>query len=365
MAFMVKETLQMVRDPSSLLIAVVLPVLMIFLFCYGVSLDTNTVKIGVVQEDFSAPAKSLVKALQNTPYFDVTLSTHREQLLEEMVIAHLRAVVIIPQDFSAKLDRENTTPIQVISDGTEPNPATFAQNYAQGVATNWWNQWQLDHGIRTHVLTIGDPRMWFNPELKSRYVLLPGSIAVILSLIGILLTALVMSREWERGTMEAVLATPILMSELILGKLLPYFFLGMGSMTLCVLFAVFVFGVPFVGSFGILALASALFLFVGLNQGLLISILAKNQFVASQAAINAAFLPAYMLSGFLYEIESMPKIFQGVTYLLPARYFVKVIQTSFLSGVIWPVIIPNLLAMLVMGMFFLWLVTKKSKKQIT
>ncbi|MGD9591313.1 MAG: ABC transporter permease, partial [Candidatus Berkiella sp.] len=192
----------------------------------------------------------------------------------------------------------------------------------------------------------------------------PGSIAIIMALIGTLLTALVVAREWERGTMEAMLSTPIHISELIIGKVTPYFMLGMCSMILCVGISVFIFNVPFVGSILLLAFATGIFLLAGLSQGLLISTLSKNQFVASQAAINAAFLPAYMLSGFLYEIQSMPGPIRAVTYLLPARYFVSIIQTSFLAGVIWSEILPNLLAMLAIAGFFLFLVTKKSKKSL-
>ena len=362
-AFMSKETLQMIRDPSSLLIAVILPLLMIFLFCYGVSLDTNVIRIGLVQEDDSPEAKSLSDAFQNTPYFNVVINQNKEELADQLVLADIRGFVVIPQDFSSKLHRNMLSTIQVIADGTETNTASFVQNYAQGVVQTWWSA-QPTNNIDTSMGVVSEPRVWFNQELKSRYVLLPGSIAVIMSLIGILLTAMVVAREWERGTMETLLTTPITLLELMLGKLLPYFFLGMGSMTLCILIAVFVFGLPFQGSFLVLAFATALFLFAGLGQGLLISILSKNQFIASQAAINAAFLPAYMLSGFLYEIESMPVVLQGITYLLPARYFVTILKSSFLTGVVWPLFWPNLLALFIMGLVFMILVVRKSKRSV-
>jgi ABC-2 type transport system permease protein len=185
-----------------------------------------------------------------------------------------------------------------------------------------------------------------------------------MALIGTLLTALVVAREWERGTMEAILATPIRIDELLLGKLLPYFILGMGSMTICIFLTVLGFQVPFHGSLWVMALATGLFLVAALSQGLLISTLAKNQFIASQAAINAAFLPAYMLSGFLYEIDSMPLPIRMITHLLPARYFVSIIKTNFLAGVIWSDILPNLLAMLLIGIVLLGLVAKKTKRQL-
>lgn len=362
-AFMRKESLQMTRDPSSFLIAVVLPMMLIFLFGYGVSLDANTIKIGLVVEDTSPMARDLASAFLNTRYFSTQVATSRNELTQQLVAAHIRGLVVIPQDFSERLRRDQRSPIQIIADGTEPNTANFVQNYAEAVINGWWSHWQKQEGLSFASIKT-ETRVWFNPELKSRNVLLPGSIAVIMALIGILLTALVVAREWERGTMEAILSTPIHISEFVIGKLLPYFILGMGSMILCVVFTVFGFNVPFVGSFLIMIIATSFFLFAGLGQGLLISTLAKNQFVASQAAINAAFLPAYMLSGFLYEIDSMPIAIQIVTMILPARYFVSIIKTLFLAGDVSPIILPNLLAMLALGSFFLILVIRKSKKSL-
>ncbi len=364
-AYMYKESLQAMRDPSTLMIAVILPAIMIFLFAYGVSLDTNTVKIGLVLQDSSQKAKSLAYAFSHTRFFDVKMDFDKKKLTQDLVAGKIRGIVIIPQDFSEKLERNENSPIQVIADGSEPNTASFVQNYAEGVVGNWHSSLQNEQGA-TPIATIQmQPRVWFNPELKSRNVLLPGSMAIIMALIGILLTALVVAREWDRGTMEAIMATPIHISELVIGKLTPYFVLGMGSMTLCFALTVLVFQVPFNGSYWLLALSTALFLLAGLSQGLLISTLAKNQFVASQIAILAAFLPAFMLSGFLYEIDSMPTAIRWVTYLLPARYFVTLIQTSFLAGVIWHLFIPNLLIMLGFSILLLYVVTKKSKKSIS
>lgn len=362
-AFMHKELLQMTRDPSSFLIAIVLPMMLIFLFGYGVSLDANTIKIGLIIEDSSPMARDLASAFLNTRYFLTEVSPDRNKLTQQLVAGHIRGLVAIPQDFSEKIKRKQPSPIQIIADGTEANTANFVQNYAESILRDWWTNWQKEQGL--HFATIHtETRVWYNPELKSRNVLLPGSIAVIMALIGILLTALVVAREWERGTMEAILSTPIHISEFVTGKLLPYFFLGMGSMILCVLFTVFGFHVPFVGSFSIMVIATAFFLFAGLGQGLLISILAKNQFVASQAAINAAFLPSYMLSGFLYEIDSMPLAIQIITLILPARYFVAIIKTTFLAGNVSDIILPNLFAMLVLGGISLVLIIKKSKKSL-
>jgi ABC-2 type transport system permease protein len=363
-AFMYKETLQAIRDPSTLIIAGILPAIMIFLFAYGVSLDTNTVKIGLVLEDTSENAQSLAYAFEKTRFFNVKMRYNRNELTQDLVTGKIRGLIIIPQDFSEKIGRNEPSPIQVIADGSETNTASFVQNYAEGVVATWRLGLQQEQTSNDVSSILSQPRVWFNPELKSRNVLLPGSIGIIMALIGILLTALVVAREWERGTMEAIMATPIHIFELIIGKLTPYFFLGMGSMMLCVALAVLVFGVPFNGSFIMLTIATALFLLAGLSQGLLISTLAKNQFVASQIAMMAAFLPSFMLSGFLYEIESMPASIRWVTYLLPAKYFVTIIQSSFLAGVVWPLFIMNMLGMLIIAIVLLFFVNKKSKKAL-
>lgn len=363
LAFMRKESLQLKRDPSSFMIAGLLPALLIFIFGVGVSLDANTIQVGLVVEDTSPLSRSLADAFLHTPYLSTKTTTHRQMLTEELVAGYIRGMIVIPQNFSENMSKGKSAPIQIIADGAEPNTAIFVENYAEGILNEWWDQWQQEQGFHIPHILI-ENRVWFNPTLKSRNVLLPGSIAVIMSLIGILLTALVVSREWERGTMEAILSTPIHISEFVIGKLLPYFFLAMGSMFLCVILTVFGFRVPFVGSFFIMIIATALFLFVGLSQGLLISTLAKNQFIASQIAINAAFLPTFMLSGFLFEISAMPTVIQWITYIVPARYYVTIIKTIFLAGNIGAVIVPNLLIMLLLGLFFLALVIRRTKKSL-
>lgn len=364
LAFMKKEFFQIVRDPSSYLIAIFLPLMMIFLFGFGVSLDANTIRIGLVLEDTSREARSLAYAFQKTAYFETLIRHNRKQVEDELMASKIRGFVVIPQDFTKKIRANETATIQIIADGSETNTASFVESYAEGVIANWSRDIKSQLVIPAVGSVNTQTRVWFNPELKSRDVLLPGSLAVTMALIGTLLTALVVAREWERGTMEAILATPIRIDELIIGKLLPYFILGMGSMCICVFLTVLGFNVPFNGSLWLMALATGLFLVASLSQGLLISTLAKNQFVASQAAINAAFLPAYMLSGFLYEIDSMPLPIRLITHLLPARYFVSIIKTNFLAGVIWSDILPNLMAMLIIGVVLLGIVARKTKRRL-
>jgi ABC-2 type transport system permease protein len=363
-AYMRKETIQVLRDPSSIMIAVVLPLMFMFIFGYGVSLDANRIKLGLVLEDMSETAQSLAYAFMNTPYFDVTVHQSRKNLQDDMVASKLRGVIIIPQDFSKKYEAGIPSPIQVIADGSETNTAEFVQNYANGVLANWLIQQAQEHNKNLSVPIIAESRIWFNPELKSRDVLLPGSIAITLSLIGILLTALVVAREWERGTMESIMATPIQISEMLLGKLTPYFLLGISSMIICVLIATLLFEVPFRGSFIILLIATAVFLITALSQGLLISTLTRSQLVSNQLAVMLGFIPAMILSGFLFQIQSMPYWIQALTYVFPPRYFVTILQSSFLAGNVWGIILPNLAALCLLAVIFLGLGIRITKKRL-
>ena len=363
-AYLQKESKQILRDPSTILIAFVLPLIMIFIFGYGVSLDATKVPIGILMEDTATEARSLVSAFLGTPYFKATVGYDSLTLKNELTAGRLRGIVTIPLNFSQNLYRGTTVPIQILLDGSEPNTAQFVLNYARGVIDNW-NAQQVIEGHSSFVLPINpQQRVWFNPDLKSRNVLLPGSIAIIMSLIGTLLTALVVAREWERGTMETILTTPLRMSELLLAKLLPYFLLGLGSMVLCVSLSIILFDVPFRGSYLVLFLSTSVFLLAALGLGLLISSTTRNQFVASQISIMTGFLPAFVLSGFIFEINSMPWPIQAITYLLPPRYFVTLLQSSFLSGTVWELILPNLFAMLVIALFFLGICALKMVKRL-
>ncbi len=229
---------------------------------------------------------------------------------------------------------------------------------------NGWSMPRCNAASRWMCRYKMEQRVWFNSELRSRNFLVPGLIAVIMTLIGALLTAMVMSREWERGTMEALLVTPLSMREVILGKLLPYFILGMGGLTLAVSMALFLFEVPLRGSLWVLFAASALFLITALGMGLLISTVARSQFVAGQVALIATFLPAFLLSGFIFDIGSMPDVVQVITHLIAARYYVAILQTVFLAGNVWSVILPNALALVVLASVFLGLTWRKARKRL-
>lgn len=358
-----KESYQAVRDPSTTLIAFVLPLILLFLFGYGVSLDTTRTRVGLVMEETTPLTQALAASFQASRYFSVTTSQDRRVFKEDLVNGRIRGILVIPANFTSDYAAGNRPRIQVIVDGSEPNTANFVQNYAQGTVANWERQRQTLMAEGAGPISI-EQRFWFNPELTSRYFLVPGSIAIVMTLVGTLLTSLVVAREWERGTMEAMMATPVTAIELLIGKILPYFILSLVSMTLCVLLAVFLFGVPFRGSVLALYALSATFLIPALGQGLLISAATKNQFLASQLALISAFLPAFLLSGFLFEINSMPTVIQWITFIVPARYLIPSLQTVFLAGDIWPMFLHSMAVMLCIGTVFFVLAARSTRKRI-
>jgi ABC-2 type transport system permease protein len=352
LAMLRKESRQILRDPSSFLIAFVLPLVLLVLFGYGINLDTGRTRIGLVLREDGGAAQSLARAFQQSRWFTIVATGPIGPMKDELVAGNLRGIVVIPQDFGRQVATGGGE-IQVITDGSFPNMAGFVASYAEGTRANWAEARADEAGERRPAppLSVVD-RFWFNPQLASRYFLVPGAIAVVMAMIGTLLTALVIAREWERGTMEAVLATPIRMGEFIATKVVPYFLLGIGSMGLCTVLAVTVFGVPFRGSVPALLAIGSAFLIPALGQGLFISAVTKNQFVASQIALLLAFLPALMLSGLLYEVSAMPRWVQLVSYALPTRYLIPCLLTVFLAGDDWRLFLPNMVVLLGFGAAF-------------
>ncbi len=363
-AMMVKETHQILRDPSTLLIAFILPPVLLFLFGYAVNLDTARTRIGLAVLDSSEASRSLTTAFQNSRWFEATTTNSVAPLKAELVSGRIRSIVIIPQDFGRQVAGGGGS-IQLIADGSIPNTASFAAAHAEGVRSTWaaGRAAERGQGSATPPIQLVD-RYWFNPELTSRFFLVPGAMAIVLTIIGTLLTALVIAREWERGTMEAIMATPISMAELILTKIVPYYLLGLGSAAVCTVLAVTAFGVPFRGSPFALFLIVSAFLLPALGQGLLISALTKNQFIASQIALLTAFLPALLLSGFLFEISSMPWIIQLITYAFPVRYLMPLLQSVFIAGDLWGMFGRGIAVMLGFGVFYFVLTVLATKRRI-
>lgn len=364
-ALIIKEFYQIIRDPSSIIISAFFPILLLFLYGYGVSLDMNHLRIGLVMEDTSPDAQSFANAITGSRYFDVKIARHREEFSGDIIKGKIRGIVVIPSYFSEFRRRQDIiAPIQVIADGSEPNTASFVQNYVQATWNTWLKQESISSDLQGLPVIATQPRFWFNEQLESRYFLVPGSLAITMTLIGTLLTALVVAKEWERGTMEALMATPVSIFEILVGKLVPYFFLGMCSMLISTSCAVLFYEIPLRGSLLVLALVTGVFLLFALSMGLLISTLAKNQFVAAQVSILSSFLPAFILSGFIFEISSMPLPIRTITYLVPARYFVSSLQTIFLAGNVWSLIITNFIIMLCFGLFVFFITAQKTVKRL-
>lgn len=363
-ALMRKEMRQILRDPSTIIIAVVLPLTLLFLFGYGVSFDARRIEIGLVVEEPTPETGSFAASLLNSPLFSVRTTRTRHGLEDDLVAGRIDGIVVVPASFTAQSARGDRAPIQVIVDGSDPNKATLVRNYLQGTWANWLGQEAIARGDKLIVPLSVEPRVWFNPEVSSHHYLVPGSIAIILMLIGALLTALVVAREWERGTMEALLATPVGILGLLIGKLVPYFILGMITMSLATATALFLFGVPFRGSFAVLGLMSSVFLVTALGQGLLISTLTRNQLVAAQITLISAFLPSFFLSGFVFEIAGMPPVLQLVSFAVPARYFVASLQTLFLAGDVWGVLWPNLAGMAAIATVYIGLTSLSTKTRL-
>lgn len=355
-ALFIKETIQITRDPAVFLIVFALPMVLLIIFGFGINLDNKKIRVGLALEDSGAAALSLSAAYRNSPWFDVTLTRSVVPLKPLMIDGKIRGIIVIPQDFSKQSDRGQGAPIQIVTDGSMPNNANFVAGYANGLRTTWEANRTIAKGSNARAapappITLNS-RFWFNPSLTSRFFLVPGAIAIVMTMIGTLLTALVVAREWERGTMEAMMATPMHMSEFIASKILPYFLLGLCSMALCTIFAITIFEVPLRGSIGALVATTAAFLLPALGQGLFISSATKNQFVASQVALLTGFMPTFLLSGFLFEIPSMPRAIQLLTYAVPARYFIPALQTVFAAGDVWSLILPNVIIMLGFGALF-------------
>lgn len=361
-ALIKKEVLQIVRDPSAMLIAFVLPPVLLFLFAYAVSLDVKNVNIGLVLESDGQYSRDLAAAYNATSYFNVTPARHRKEVERGLISGSLTVFVVIPQDFDARMaDPNSTASIQIITDGSLPNVANFSAGYARGVFNNWLAGQTAFASSSGPGIQI-EQRFWFNPELDSRRVLVPGAVALVTTIIATLLTAMVIAREWERGTMEALMSTPASKGEIILSKLIPYFILGIMAVLGCTLLAVEFFGVPLAGSLAALLLVSSTFLLPALGLGLLISVVSQSQFQAASMGLLLGFMPTLLLSGFVYEIQSMPVPIQWITQMVPARHFVASLQTLFLAGDVWTDLVPNMLSMLGLGVLLFGLTFMKTRE---
>jgi len=352
-----KELLQILRDPSSVAIAFVLPLMLLFLLGYGVSLDPRRIPVGMVIDD-SRPVDALLASLRGSPWFEVEVARTRQPLEAGLARGALWAVVVPPRDLPARLAQDDAR-IQILLDGVDANTARLTENDLRAVVGLWLARLGLPPGAVALV-----PRIWFNTTAESRNFLVPGLAVVVLTLTGALLTAMVLAREWERGTVEVLVASPARRGEIFLAKLLPYVTLGMGAFAVVTAAAVFVFGVPLRGPLPVLAGVGLLYVTVSCGYGLFVSGAARDQFVAAQIVLFSSLLPAFMLSGFLFDIASMPVWLQWLTVLVPARWFVSSAQTLHLAGMVPEIVVRDAAVLAAMAVGVLILAWRRIQRRL-
>jgi ABC-2 type transport system permease protein len=343
-----KEFRQLLRDRSSLAIGIALPALLILLFGYGISLDVNNAGVAVVMEDRSPTAVDVLYGLRLSRYL-TPVTVHSMHEAEGLMDAHeVDAILRVPSDFTSALAAGQGR-LQLIVHGADAATARVIEGYVGGALAQWSLRTDDREAGRGAAATLAaaapfgavvlEPRMWFNAAHTSTWYLVPGLIVLIMTITGAFLTSLVVAREWERGTLEALFVTPVRPTEILLAKMIPYFVVGMLGFAMCLLAARFLFGVPFMGSLWLLVASSVLYMLVSLGVGLLISSATKNQFVASQLALLTSFLPAMMLSGFLFDLNNVPTVVRYIGLALPATHFLDLVKTLMLAGDVWPIVI--------------------------
>jgi ABC-2 type transport system permease protein len=365
-----KELIHIKRDPSSLVQAILLPVILLFLYGYALTFDINHVPTAVLDREGSQISRDFIKNFDASRYFDVTHHASSYAEIDEFINARrIWLALVIPHDFSRHLKSGASAKVQVIVDGTDANTANIIIGYVQAVTAAYNGALAVERlqarGLSSLPVEIrSEPRVWFNEELESKNFIVPGLIVVIMTMVGSLLTALTIVREGERGSMEGLLATPLKKWELIFGKLGPYFIIGMVDMFIALGMGVLLFGVPLRGDPVLLIILSALFLVVMLGQGLLISVLSINQLQAYQMATLLTFLPAFLLSGFVFAIQQMPLALRLVSYLVPSRYFVTISKGIYLKGTGLTILWPQVIILVGFAAFFLVTAQRKFVKKI-
>ena len=369
MAF--KETLQIWRDPRSLAVALLMPLMQMALLGYGVSLDIKHVPLCIYDQENSQLSRDLVGRFVASGWFSAVRSLSSNRAVREaMDRGACIGVVTIPVDFSRVLATTGSAAVQTVFDATDANTTNVAIGYAQGViagtTADFERRWAQAHGFQPPTVGAVDlePRVWFNEGLDSRNFIVPGVVAVILALVGAQLTSLTVSREWERGTMEQLISTPVSALEVMLGKLIPYFLIGLFDAAFCLAAAIWWFKVPFRGSVSTLLLTTALFLLVVLGIGYLLSVRIKSQLGASQVALIVTMLPTSMLSGYTFPIDQMPAPIQAVTLIVYARYYVTILRAVFLKGSSAPDLILPILGLAIYAAAIIWLAARAFRKRL-
>ncbi len=364
-----KEFIQIVRDPRSLSMAIIIPVLLLVLFGYALTLDVNNVPTAVWDQDKSQLSYDFIRKFGSSRYFKIAGYYENYDELSKLIDENKTLMaLIIPEDFSKLINSNNPAPVQLLIDGSDSSTATISLGYANSIVSSYNQELSAKvfskANIKAPTLIDLRPRVWFNEELKSKNYIIPGLIAMIMMVIAALLTSLTIAREWERGTMEQLISTPITTNELILGKFLPYFCIGLFDLLIAVGMGEFIFHVPFRGNIFLLFGTCWLFLAGALMLGMFISSAAKNQLMAIQLAMLATFLPGFLLSGFAYPINNMPIAVQVITYAVPARYFIKILRGIYLKGIGIEVLWPDILFLFMFTIIMIALASLKFKRKL-
>jgi ABC-2 type transport system permease protein len=364
-----KEFLHIIRDPRSLGMGIAIPMLMLLLFGYALTLDVDNVPIMIWDQSHTTVSRDLISRFGGSRYFSIQGYASSPREIERAIDRRdVLAALVIPWDFARNVGRSGAK-AQLIVDGSDANTAAIAIAYANAIAS----QWSLDisvqavrrrGGVPAAMPVDVRPRVWFNPEMESRLYIVPGLIAVIMSVIAALMTSLTIAREWETGTMEQLISTPVRGHEIIIGKLIPYFVIGAIDVVIAVIMGLLLFDVPFRGAPLLMVAFSSVFLIGTLSLGILISIVTRGQLLASQVAMVTTFLPAFLLSGFMFDIANMPRPVQAITYLMPARYFVALLKALFLKGVGVSVLAADGVPLLIFAAAKLLLAIARFKKKL-
>jgi len=362
-----KELIHIIRDPRSLYLAIGLPLVLLIVFGYGITFDVNNIPVAVVNLDDSSLSRDLISRVQSSEYFNLHYLLNNysgvERLLDE---GKVKIILVIPSHFSRNISKGHNTPLQFLVDGSDNNTALIALGYFSRIVQEF-SSYILLEGLgkqgafllKEIPLIDAETRVWYNPGLRSTNFIVPGLIAVMMMIIATMLTSLTIAREWETGTMEQLIATPSKPFEIIVGKLMPYFFLGMIQMTLVVLTGILLFNVPLKGNILFLFVVAGLFLVCGLGIGLFISVITKSQQLAFMLSIVLTLLPSFLLSGFIFPISSMPKIIQFISYLVPAKYFLIILRGIFLKGNGLSILWPEVVALFILGSVIILACSKK------
>ena len=365
-----KEFFHIYRDPRSLALVIMMPALLMLLFGYAVTLDVKNISMAVLDRDRSQESLIFIQRFSASPYFNLRFWVRDEKEMRQLIDeGEVKMGLVLPWDFSKTIKAEEIVPIQVLIDGSDANTANLILSYAQAIARQYTQDKTILKVSRMGIENLNfpieaRPRVWFNEDLESKNYFVPGLIAVIMSIIGVLLTGQVIVREWEKGTMELLISTPVRKGELMIGKLFPYFFLGLLDLLLAVLMGKWVFEVPLRGSIFLLVALSCVYIFVALALGLIISTVARTQLLANQMAMITGFLPTFLLSGFTFSIANMPTWLQIITYGIAPRYYVAILKDIFLKGIGFSFLWRETLVLIAMAIAGLWVASKTFKKEL-